>query len=155
MTLAALFYSKHPRRPHVRRPRRRSKVLLEPIEPRLLLSTTPVGSPFADAPTALVEPVAPPADPPAPLQSLADALTPLVADTALYPVPLQPVSPLGSLVYDPSVTGTLDVVGEIDTFTIDLDAGQTLTLRLRPDDASIVGEIRVVDPSATQIGSAT
>src|SRR3990167_4379370 len=43
MTLAAWFYSKHPRRPSDRRPRRRSRprshaFRLEPLEPRLLLS---------------------------------------------------------------------------------------------------------------------
>ncbi|MEK7426277.1 MAG: LEPR-XLL domain-containing protein, partial [Actinomycetota bacterium] len=46
MTLAALFYAKHPRRllPSRRRkprPVRRRRVLLEPLEPRLLLSVTP------------------------------------------------------------------------------------------------------------------
>ena len=41
-----------------------------------------------------------------------------------YPTPLQAQLPLGSLIYDPSVTGTVGFVGDTDTYTLALAAGQ-------------------------------
>ena len=54
-----------------------------------------------------------------------------------YPTPLVGQPPAGSLIYDPSVTGTVGFVGDTDTYTLALAAGQTALARaddrLRPD----------------------
>ncbi|MEE8451643.1 MAG: S8 family serine peptidase, partial [Thermoguttaceae bacterium] len=51
-----------------------------------------------------------------------------------YPVPLEQVSPAGSLIYDPSVPG---VIGEedIDSFLLLIDPGQKITVVVESDDA--------------------
>ena len=46
----------------------------------------------------------------------------------LYPGPMESKEPLGSLIYDPLVSGTIDPVDEIDAFTIDVDDGQVITI---------------------------
>ena len=48
--------------------------------------------------------------------------------TAPYPVPLTPVAPLGSLIYDPVQLGNIDPAGDTDSFTIAVDPGQTITV---------------------------
>jgi len=167
MSLAEIFYARHPRRAgvsHRPRPRRgqasrRNRLLLEPLESRVLLAadpTTLLVPPLADTllidPATLTEPSTPP---PSSLetslsQETADgALVAETADTGPYPVPLDAVLPLGSLIHDPVASGSLDTIGETDTFTIDLDAGQTLTLRLTPGDPSLLGRIELLDPVAT------
>ena len=52
-----------------------------------------------------------------------------------YPVPLTGQPPAGSLIYDPTVTGTVGFVGDTDTYTLALAAGQQLSLALTPTRA--------------------
>src|SRR5215813_2924238 len=102
MTLAEIFYAKHPRlsRRLRRRPdRRRVPVLFEPLEPRLLLS----GDSF------LLAPLAPDPSP---------TLTPvLAADSAQTSTPAQPTT-TGSQ----SVKGTLDVAGQQNRYSFSLSS---------------------------------
>ena len=49
-----------------------------------------------------------------------------------YPTPLTPKSPLGSLVYDPSVSASIGFVGDSDSYTIALNAGQTASVAVNP-----------------------
>lgn len=50
-----------------------------------------------------------------------------------YPVPLTPKEPLGSLIYDPSISGTIDPTGDTgwQTHSADLSAHTGSTVRLR------------------------
>ena len=48
--------------------------------------------------------------------------------TVAYPLPLTRVNPAGSLVYDPTVSGSINPVGDTDSFMLPLDAGQTLAV---------------------------
>lgn len=52
--------------------------------------------------------------------------------TVAYPAPLQGVAPAGSLIYDPSVNASVSFVGDLDSFTLEVDAGQTLTVVAGP-----------------------
>jgi subtilase family serine protease len=72
-----------------------------------------------------------------------------------FPTPLQPLAPLGSLIYDPPLAGRFHVVGDVDAYTIQLDAGQTLTLRLTPREASIQGQLELLDPDNVSLALAS
>ena len=73
--------------------------------------------------------------------------------SAAYPVPLAGQAPAGSLIYDPSVSGTVGFVGDTDTYTLALAAGQQLSLALTTG-TGLVGTITLEDPSGTTIGTA-
>ena len=49
----------------------------------------------------------------------------------MFPVPLASKQPLGSLIYDPVVVGTIDP-GDTDSFSISVDPGQTITVAVEP-----------------------
>jgi len=49
-----------------------------------------------------------------------------------YPTPLEPKNPLGSMIYDPTVPGVINFPGDTDTFTLNIDAGQTITVLVDP-----------------------
>ncbi len=72
--------------------------------------------------------------------------------TVPYPLPMTAKAPLGSLIYDPSVTSNIAPAGDTDSFTIEVDAGQTITVRVTPD-AGLQPTIELYDPSSTLIGS--
>lgn len=76
------------------------------------------------------------------------------ATTASFPVPLILVDPEGSLIYRGSATGLFNFPSDTDSFTIDLDAGQTLSLGLLVNSPSIVGRIEVYSPDSVLLGSA-
>jgi len=73
--------------------------------------------------------------------------------TVAYPTPLEAKAPVGSLVYDPSMSGAL-FEGDSDNFTIDLDAGQTICVVVMPD-ANLQPSIEVRDPGGALVGSAS
>ena len=52
--------------------------------------------------------------------------------TVAFPVPLTSVAPVGSLIYSGSTPGVIAPSGDTDSFTINLDAGQTLTVLADP-----------------------
>ena len=68
-----------------------------------------------------------------------------------FPTPLIAVSPAGSLVYTGSVADSISVAGESDTYTIDLDAGQTLSIEMLPA-AGLQGSFDVLGPASSSIG---
>jgi hypothetical protein len=68
------------------------------------------------------------------------------AGPAAYPMPLTPEAPLGSLVHDATVTNTISPVGDTDIFTLNLDAGQTLTVLVTPG-GSLQPTIHLTGPS--------
>lgn len=145
MSLAELFYRKNPRRPSfLSRLSRRShpprlcrhSVLspqpfcFEPLEPRVLLSAAP-----AEVAT-MAEAVLPQADPPVPL------------------VIERGEDPGGSLIHIVSADGAnFGAGGEVDSYSIDLDAGQKLSALLFPaGNASLQGKIELFNPSGGSLG---
>ncbi len=75
------------------------------------------------------------------------------AGPAAYPTPLTAVGPLGGLIYDPTVTNTISPVGDTDSYTLNVDAGQTITVVVTA--ASLQGTIRLYNPGGILIGTAT
>ena len=74
--------------------------------------------------------------------------------TVAFPVPLVAVNPLGSLVYTGSTTGVINPAGDTDSFTIVLDAGQTLTADVAPT-AALQPTLTITGPDGATLGSAT
>lgn len=72
-----------------------------------------------------------------------------------YPTPLAPKLPIASLVYDPVAEQFFHESGDIDPFTIELDAGQTATVMLMPGDPSIQGQLELFDSNGTSIAVAS
>jgi ELWxxDGT repeat protein len=56
-------------------------------------------------------------------------------DTVPYTTPLDAAAPLGSLVYSGAMVGLINTAGDSDTFTIELDAGQSVTAVVEPASA--------------------
>jgi Bacterial pre-peptidase C-terminal domain len=72
----------------------------------------------------------------------------------LFPTPAAK-SPLGSLVYDSSVSRAIAYAGDVDSFTIAVAPGQTLSVVATPTDAALQPSIQILDPSNSAIGGAT
>jgi protocatechuate 3,4-dioxygenase beta subunit/glutamine cyclotransferase len=71
-----------------------------------------------------------------------------------YPTPLGGKAPAGSLIYDPSVNGTIGFVGDTDTYTLPLAAGQQLSAVMSVDPG-LIGTITVLDPGGNTVATAT
>ena len=75
-------------------------------------------------------------------------------DRAVEALPaFQALGPVGSLAYEAAVSGAFNEAGDEDSFTVDLDAGQTLTAALAPGAGSIRGEIEVFGPDGGSLGA--
>ena len=74
--------------------------------------------------------------------------------TRAYPLPLAVLQPDGSLIYDPVATGIFHIEGDQDDFTLNLEAGQTLTVILSPDDGGLIGGLEVLGPSNATLATA-
>jgi hypothetical protein len=72
-----------------------------------------------------------------------------------YPTPLAAKNPPGSLIFDPVVVGRVNFAGDTDGFTLNINAGQRITVLLRATEASLQPSIEVRDPSNVLIGTAT
>jgi hypothetical protein len=75
--------------------------------------------------------------------------------TAPFPTPLAALNPAGSLVFQGSTTGVIDVASDTDTFTLAVDPGQTITVLLTPTSSSLQPTVQVLDPSTAVLGTAT
>ena len=64
------------------------------------------------------------------------------------------VAPSGSLIYQTSSNGTISSATDTDSFTIALDAGQTLTVTLT-GTSTLQSTFSVTDPSSNVLGTAT
>ena len=71
-----------------------------------------------------------------PIQAYASSFTLPDVVTTQYPATLAAVVPLGSLVYDSHISGAINVIGDTDSFTINLDAGLSVTLVADPGAAA-------------------
>ena len=74
--------------------------------------------------------------------------------TQPFTTPLQATAPAGSLVYSGSVSGNVGFAGDMDNFTLNLDAGQTLSLTVTPD-AVLRPTITVTGPGTNATASAS
>jgi extracellular elastinolytic metalloproteinase len=75
--------------------------------------------------------------------------------TIAYPTPLVGLNPPGSLIYDPSVTGTVGVPGDTDGFTVALDPQQTATVVVTPTaPGTLVPTVQLSAVGGPVLGSA-
>ena len=75
--------------------------------------------------------------------------------TTAFPTPLKAERPLGSLVYDSSVSGFISPAGDADSYTLLVDPGQKLTVVVEPDTSlrPHVELFRLTNGDAVRIGS--
>ncbi|HEX4142891.1 MAG TPA: pre-peptidase C-terminal domain-containing protein [Pirellulales bacterium] len=74
--------------------------------------------------------------------------------TAPFPTRLIATGGLGSLVYQGSIVGTIGFVGDTDSYTLNLDAGETLTV-IGTAAAGLQPSLSMQGPSGTTIASAS
>ncbi len=72
-----------------------------------------------------------------------------------FPVPLEALGSFGSLVYGGAVARTFDADGETDAFGLELDAGQTITVLVTPQDPSLRIAAELLSPTSITLGGAT
>ena len=63
-----------------------------------------------------------------------------------FPLPLEAIVPLGSLVHDSVVDGQIGLPGDFDSFTIDLDAGQSMTVLIDDPSSTLRAQLEILDP---------
>jgi hypothetical protein len=68
---------------------------------------------------------------------------------------LQPVQPLGSLVYETSINNILVSSSDVDTYNLAIDPNQTLGAVVSPASSSQSLSVSLYDPSGTLVGTAT
>ena len=76
------------------------------------------------------------------------------ASTA-FPTPLPAQGLGGALVYENSLSETFDVPGEMDDYTLDVDAGQTLTILVTPGDPGLEVGIELFGTGGGSLGTAS
>jgi hypothetical protein len=74
--------------------------------------------------------------------------------TVPYPTPLAAKSPLGSLIYDPTISGIVNFDGDVDSFTLNVDPNQTISLILTPNSPGLQPRIELFDPDNNSMGFA-
>ena len=75
--------------------------------------------------------------------------------TAAFPIPFTPVPPLGDLIYTGSDNHVLVTPTDVNSLTLPLNAGGTLTLVGTPSDPSQQLIIAILDPGGNVIATAT
>ncbi len=75
-------------------------------------------------------------------------------DSLAFPVPLTADAPLGSLAYDGNTSvATIQFAGDTDSFTLDLDANQTVNVTVAPS-STLQPTVAVTGPGTNQSASA-
>jgi hypothetical protein len=84
-------------------------------------------------------------------------VTPLMAHNTIvaFPEPLRPLSPLGSQIYERDTNGKVESSGDTYSYTLPIDAGQTVTLAVVPHGGTLQPTVSLFDPSNSLIGTAT
>ncbi|MDB5357482.1 MAG: hypothetical protein JWN24_3935, partial [Phycisphaerales bacterium] len=72
-----------------------------------------------------------------------------------YPTPLTPLNPPGSLIYDPIASGLINNASDTDSFTLNLDAGQTVSVAAHPIAVGLQPTVTVFGPGNVVLGSGT
>ena len=78
-----------------------------------------------------------------------------VIGTAPFPVPLSSVAPGGSLVYDGSVSATINPAGYSNTFTLPVDPNETVSVVVVPTSSTLQPNVQLLGPTGTVVGTAT
>ena len=74
--------------------------------------------------------------------------------TVPFPTPLEGVAPLGSLIYQGTHSGVLAPGGDVDTFTLDVDPSQAITVVVTPISGSTLQpKITLVKPSGANVSA--
>jgi hypothetical protein len=71
-----------------------------------------------------------------------------------FPVPLSPVTTDGPLVFETAAQAEIDADGEVETFTVDLDAGQRIALVVDAD-AALQASVELLDGQLAVVGDAS
>lgn len=71
-------------------------------------------------------------------------------DTAAFPTPLTAVGVPGVMAFTGSQAGTIDIAADTDAFTVDLDAGQYVTVTLT-GSASLRGSLQLTGPGGVNV----
>src|SRR5262249_24596269 len=58
-------------------------------------------------------------------------------------------------IYDPSIVRTIAFAGDTDSFTLNVDPGQTNAVVVTPTTATLQPTVTLLDPSSNVVGSAT
>ena len=74
-------------------------------------------------------------------------------NTVPFPVPLTPVAPLGSLVYEGQVDGLINIPTDRDSFTINLEPGMRLTAVVTPATSSLQPTVTILGPTNQALGT--
>src|SRR5262249_6055418 len=77
------------------------------------------------------------------------------AGTVAFPAPLAAKLPLGSLVYDPVASGVITPAGGTDSFTLNIDPGQKITVVVHPTVATLQPTVTLTDPASATLGTAS
>jgi len=75
--------------------------------------------------------------------------------TFAYPGPLAPTNPPGSLIYDGSYSATVQFAGDSDGFTLNVDAGQMITVKITPTALTLQPSVVLRNPANAVIASGT
>jgi hypothetical protein len=87
-----------------------------------------------------------------PCQAYAGSFT---TDVGTEPMPaMTSVAPLGSLVYRSGINGIIGPAADVDAFTLNIEAGQLLTVTISGDQ-TLQPTVQVVGPSSNVLGTAT
>ncbi|HXJ75808.1 MAG TPA: choice-of-anchor J domain-containing protein, partial [Candidatus Dormibacteraeota bacterium] len=76
--------------------------------------------------------------------ALSNSITPLIAE-----------NPPGSLVYDRTLMAAIGTAGQVDTYSLAIDPGQTVTVVIVPLSAGLQPSVQLFDPSNASLGTAT
>lgn len=71
-----------------------------------------------------------------------------------FPVPLSAVTPSGSLIYQSTTNASIDTAVEVESFTVNLDGAQTISIAVDPA-AGLDVAVAVRNPAGIIIGSAS
>ncbi|MBL8180376.1 MAG: M36 family metallopeptidase [Blastocatellia bacterium] len=74
--------------------------------------------------------------------------------TMVFPTALEAKNPLGSVIYEGSYGARVSFAADNDSFTIPLDAGQTLSVLLTPTDPALQPVVSIVGPGGTNQSNA-
>ncbi len=77
----------------------------------------------------------------------------LDAVTTEYPATLEAQSPLGSMIYQGVVPGELHDANDVDSYTLDLEGGQVLSVAFDSTVTAVQGQVRLLDPGGVELDS--
>ena len=72
-----------------------------------------------------------------------------------FPVPLTPVNPRGSLVYQGSASALVIFAGDTETYTLSVDPGQTISVAVTPAAMTLKPTVQLLGPSGGVLATAT